>query len=179
MLSNDPLSEEQFCLVLTAKFGLLLVLGVDGSGNKAFRFSFEPEEVAKVWQLLRSRLLLTNPHFAIGELDDLVTKFYPIAPDYRVVTDFSHLLLKHSQLKTTKPKTEQNLVAQNSHRSDIELLQAFAHEVRTPLTTIRTLTRLILKRQDLAPEVKKRLEVIDSECTEQINRMELIFRLRS
>ncbi len=178
LLGNDPLAEEQFCLVLTAKFSLLLVLGFDSKGNKAFRFSFQPEEAVKVWQLLRSRLLLSNPHLAIGQLDDLVAKFYPIEPHYRTVTDFSHLLLKHSQLKATKEtkSKEEHLVAQNSHRSDIELLQAFAHEVRTPLTTIRTLTRLILKRQDLAPEVKKRLEVIDSECTEQVNRMELIFR---
>jgi signal transduction histidine kinase len=177
LANSDPLLEEQFCLVLTAKFSLLLVLSFDSSGNRGFRFSFAPEEVIKVWKLLRSHLLLTNPHFEIEELDTLVAKFHPVAPDYRVVTDFSHLLLKHSQIKATsdRPK-EEHLVTQNSHRSDIELLQAFAHEVRTPLTTIRTLTRLILKRQDLAPEVKKRLEVIDSECTEQVNRMELIFR---
>ena len=170
--SNDPLAQEQFCLVLTAKFSLLLVLSVDSNGNQAFRFSFAPEDAAKVWQLLRSRLLLTNPSLAIDKFDDLVAQFYPIEPDYRVVTDFSHLLLKHSQVKAIP---EEPLVTAN-HRSDIELLQAFAHEVRTPLTTIRTLTRLILKRQDLAPEVKKRLEAIDSECTEQVNRMELIFK---
>lgn len=170
---NDPLAQEQFCLVLTAKFSLLLVLSVDNHGDRAFRFSFAPEEAAKVWQLLRSRLLLTNPSLAIDKFDDLVAQFYPVEPNYRVVTDFSHLLLKHSQVKAIQ---EEPLVNANSHRSDIELLQAFAHEVRTPLTTIRTLTRLILKRQDLAPEVKKRLEVIDSECTEQVNRMELIFR---
>lgn len=173
LLNNDPLAQEQFCLVLTAKFSLLLVLSVDSNGNQAFRFSFAPEEAVKVWQLLRSRLLLTNPPLAIDNFDDLVAQFYPVEPDYRVVTNFSHLLLKHSQVKATP---EEPLVTANSHRSDIELLQAFAHEVRTPLTTIRTLTRLILKRQDLAPEVKKRLEVIDSECTEQVNRMELIFR---
>ena len=173
LISNDPLAQEQFCLVLMAEFSLLLVVGVDSNGNKAFRFSFEPEEAIKVWQLLRSRLLLTNPPLATQELDALVEKFYPVVPDYRVVTDFSHLLLKHSQLKADKAE---QLVNHNSHRSDIELLQAFAHEVRTPLTTIRTLTRLILKRQDLAPEVKKRLEIIDRECTEQVNRMELIFK---
>lgn len=61
-------------------------------------------------------------------------------------------------------------------RPDVELLQAFAHEVRTPLTTIRTLTRLLLKRRDLASDVIKRLKVIDHECTEQIDRMELLFR---
>nr|MBA2747375.1 sensor histidine kinase [Tatlockia sp.] len=151
LLNNDPLAQEPFCLILTAKFSLLLVLGCDSSGNQGFRFSFEPEEAAKVWQLLRSRLLLTNS-LLVDEFDTLVKKFEPVAPDYRVVTNFSHLLLKHSHLKP--PQTEP-LVAGN-HRSDIELLQAFAHEVRTPLTTIRTLTRLLLKRKDLAPEVKKR-----------------------
>lgn len=60
--------------------------------------------------------------------------------------------------------------------SDTELLQAIAHEVRTPLTTIRTLTRLLLRRKDLNPDVLKRLEVIDRECTEQIDRFSLIFR---
>lgn len=59
---------------------------------------------------------------------------------------------------------------------DFELLQALTHEIRTPLTTIRTLTKLLLKRRDLPPEVTRRLEIIDHECTEQINRMELIFR---
>lgn len=60
--------------------------------------------------------------------------------------------------------------------SDTELLQAIAHEVRTPLTTIRTLTRLLLKRKDLNADVIKRLKVIDQECTEQIDRFNLIFK---
>jgi hypothetical protein len=59
---------------------------------------------------------------------------------------------------------------------DVELLHAIAHEVRTPLTTIRTLTRSLLKRTDLAPDVLKRLGIIDRECSEQINRFGLIFR---
>ncbi|MGK7873607.1 MAG: sensor histidine kinase [Xenococcaceae cyanobacterium] len=63
-----------------------------------------------------------------------------------------------------------------SHLPEVELLQALTHEIRTPLTTIRTLTRLLLKRANLTPDVVKRLEMIDQECTEQINRMELIFR---
>ena len=59
---------------------------------------------------------------------------------------------------------------------DVALLQAFVHEVYTPLATIRTLTRLLLKRKNLEPEVLKRLQTIDRECTEQIERMDLIFR---
>lgn len=59
---------------------------------------------------------------------------------------------------------------------DVKLLQAIAHEVRTPLATINTLTRLLLKRSDLPPEVVRRLETIHRECTEQIDRFGLIFR---
>jgi signal transduction histidine kinase len=58
----------------------------------------------------------------------------------------------------------------------VELLQALTHEIRTPLTTIRTLTRSLLRRTDLGSQVLQRLETIDRECTEQINRMELIFQ---
>ncbi|MGV0102926.1 sensor histidine kinase [Nostoc sp. DSM 114160] len=63
-----------------------------------------------------------------------------------------------------------------SSNPDVELLQAFAHEVRTPLTTIRTMTRLLLKRRDLDASAIDRLKIIDHECTEQIDRMELLFK---
>lgn len=59
---------------------------------------------------------------------------------------------------------------------EAELLQAMTHEIRTPLTTIRTLTRSLMKRQDLATDVVRRLKLIDRECTQQIDRFNLIFR---
>jgi nitrogen-specific signal transduction histidine kinase len=59
---------------------------------------------------------------------------------------------------------------------DAELLQAMAHEIRTPLTTIRTLTRSLLRRQDVGGAIAKRLQRIDQECTQQIDRFNLIFR---
>ncbi len=59
---------------------------------------------------------------------------------------------------------------------DVELLQAIAHEVRTPLSTIRTFTKMLLKRKDLAPDVLRWLESIDRECSEQIDRFGLIFK---
>lgn len=70
----------------------------------------------------------------------------------------------------------ETVVNQGNACPDTELLQAIAHEVRTPLTTIRTLTRLLLKRKELSPDVIKRLQTIDRECTEQIDRFNLIFR---
>ena len=47
--------------------------------------------------------------------------------------------------------------------------------MRTPLATIRTLIRSLLRRGDLPPVVRQRLEQIDSECSEQIDRFGLIF----
>jgi len=64
----------------------------------------------------------------------------------------------------------------DSSSFDVELVKAIAHEVRTPLTTIRTLTRSLLKRSDLAPDVLRRLSIIDRECSEQIDRFGLIFK---
>jgi signal transduction histidine kinase len=202
LLPNDPIASEQFCLVLTAKFGLLMVLGEDSTGLPTFQFSFEPEAIEQAWSLLRSRLYLTK-HHQLQQLDCAFEKFRPPTPDYRLVTDFSHLLLKHLPelpiLETKKNRAIETVSEKNgkvfpfarrakqqsrqldeasaTDSPDIELLQALTHEIRTPLTTIRTMTRLLLKRSsELTPEMVKRLETIDQECTEQINRMELIFR---
>jgi hypothetical protein len=153
-------------------------------------------------------LLLSSLH-QVSQLETLVERFAPQAPDYRTVTQFSRLLLKHlpeevrgehrkdadlsrlgcgqeakckepednSELPILNPKLIENSKLKIQNSNDVELLQAFAHEVRTPLSTIRTLTRLLLKRRnELAPDIIKRLEAIDRECTEQIDRMELFFR---
>ena len=212
LLPQDPIADEQFCLVLTPYFALVMVLGEDATGLPAFQFSFEPEVIYQTWTILRSRLLFTN-HPQLSHLDDLVEQFAPQVPDYRIVMQFSRQLLKHlpnlPALEAKKhrfintvaiDKTEIDLFSSGqkeiqhqttllkekqlkskeqtkTHPPELELLQALTHEIRTPLTTIRTLTRLLLKRgRDLTADVIKRLEVIDQECTQQINRMELIFR---
>ena len=59
--------------------------------------------------------------------------------------------------------------------SELALLEALTHEVRTPLATIRTLIRSLLRRQDLTELVRQRLLQIDGECSEQIDRFGLIF----
>jgi len=60
-------------------------------------------------------------------------------------------------------------------QAELTLLEALTHEVRTPLATIRTLIRSLLRRRDLPPVVRERLEQIDGECSEQIDRFGLIF----
>ena len=191
LLPVDPLAAEQFCLVLTANFSLAIVLGEDSNGTPAFMFSFEPEISEKAWESLKYRMFLTASH-QIDHLNHLYQQFAPKAPDYRTVMQFTRLLLKYLPSAESKGAGEQGskgvgeksdilfpnspFPIPNSQSNDVELLQAFAHEVRTPLATIRTLTRLLLRRKELAADIIKRLEIIDRECSEQIDRMELLFR---
>ena len=187
LFPQDPLTQEQFCLLLTKDFGLLMLIGEDEQGLASFQFSFDPDVVTAGWLTLRSRLALTHVP-QLPELDRLVRKFAPPTPDYRLVMEFSRQLLKQLPglpIPNTKPRSifpsthsekSQEEPSLNQHSVDIELLQALTHEIRTPLTSIRTMTRLLLRRKELAPEVIQRLKAIDQECTEQINRMELIFR---
>ncbi|MBD2250356.1 HAMP domain-containing histidine kinase [Nostoc parmelioides] len=202
LLPADPLASEQFCLIFTDKFRLVLVLATHKNGKKAFSFSFEPEIVQQAWRSLGARVMLTNPDL-FTELDSLVQQYPAIAPDYRTVLQFSQFLLQELPEEETRdwglgrtrggeeqgnrieeipypqcpiPNVQCPIPNPPSIKPDVELLQAFAHEVRTPLTTIRTMTRLLLKRRDLPANVINRLEIIDHECTEQIDRMELLFK---
>ncbi|WP_375501999.1 sensor histidine kinase [uncultured Nostoc sp.] len=188
LLPADPLGTEQFCLVFTDKFRLVLVLATHKNGKKTFSFSFEPEVVQQAWRSLGARVMLANPEF-FARLDTLVQEYSPVAPDCRIMIQFSQLLLqelteaeetKDSLLGTGDKEDKENnpclIPKTESPNPDVELLQAFAHEVRTPLTTIRTMTRLLLKRRDLDASVINRLKIIDHECTEQIDRMELLFK---
>lgn len=226
VLPGDPIEAEQFCLVLTVHFSLVMALAKTATGQSAFMFSFDPETVQRAWDVLRTRILLTQPG-QVDPLDALVRQFVPIEPHYKTVMQFTRLLLKSTtalpqltprsstgvtdrvavdpaqwlpvemelddslkaaptqghfaQADRTNPGNLQSLqkpqvLSDAETNLDVELLQAIAHEIRTPLATISTLTRLLLKRSDLPVEVVKRLEAIYRECSEQIDRFSLIFR---
>lgn len=182
---NDNLSQEQFCLVLTDKFSCIILKSVDKNYREKFQFSFCPETLKKVWFLLKTRLVI-NQDYHREYLDKLFTKFYPDIPDYKIITKFTNFLLHNLSSETHNHRENNQLPRQSNSISlkktplppypEFELLQALTHEIRTPLTTIKTLTKFLLKKAKNAPELLKYLESIDQECTEQINRMELIFR---
>ncbi|MBD1842191.1 HAMP domain-containing histidine kinase [Cyanobacteria bacterium FACHB-63] len=181
LLPGDPLASQPFCLALTREFSLLMVQGENGSGDPAFQFSFDPDVIDRAWQTLRLRVVLMNPGH-LPKLDRLYKAFPPVEPSYKLVTQFTHALLCYlpdpiaeSEKRTIRaPRPMQAQTADVLAGADVELLQAISHEVRTPLTTIRTLTRLLLRRKDLPADAVKRLEVIDRECSEQIDRFNLI-----
>lgn len=184
LLPTDPIAAEHFCLVLTEKFSLVMVMGEDADRQPGFWFSFDPEKVLRAWQVLRLRVMMLNQS-QLRVLDAIVEKFPPVIPHFSTVSQFSQALLSylppieaphiHHPIPVptaVHPDTGHS----SSHSLDVELLTAIAHEVRTPLTTIRTLTRLLMKRKDMAADAVKRLEVIDRECSQQIDRFGLIFR---
>ncbi|MFE4107241.1 sensor histidine kinase [Almyronema epifaneia S1] len=221
LLPGDPLGQERFCLVLTARFSLILVLGQTASGLPKFRFSFTPDIVEQAYQLLRSRVLIAQPYY-LERLNVLTDRFPAVEPSYQLVTHFSRYLLTHqsearlthllqggtaiaadpelnghaaiasrtpmpsadvsaatmsvSFMPTTPLPEPESADCSAALSSDAELLQAMAHEIRTPLTTIRTLVRSLLRRSNLEANVAKRLRSIDRECTQQIDRFNLIFK---
>jgi signal transduction histidine kinase len=185
LLPTDPIANERFCLVFSDNFSLLLVLGEDEWGLSSFQFSFDPVLTQQAWQQLRQRLVNVR-YPQIGALEAIIEVSSP-QPDYRLVSEFSRQLLQNLpdqpnlDLKKTKPPICTEITPpEEDHNNlesgcDLELLRALTHEIRTPLTTIRTITRLLLKRAKVTEDVQKYLETIDLECSEQIQRMELIF----
>lgn len=134
---------------------------------------FSPQAPDYRWVMAFSRLLIKNLPLAIPSYE---------APNNRTTHRTANCTARSlkepsvfsGSYSTPTPQATQN--STNAPAADIELLQALTHEIRTPLTTIRTMTRLLLRNKALTPDMAKRLEVIDQECTEQIDRMELILK---
>ena len=59
--------------------------------------------------------------------------------------------------------------------TELEFLEALSHGIRTPLATIRVLSRILSRYDDLGEDVQRQLAQIDAECTAQIDRFGLIF----
>jgi signal transduction histidine kinase len=61
------------------------------------------------------------------------------------------------------------LEAENANRAKDEFLQLISHEFRTPLTTIKTLARIMQHNDESAEERQEYLETIAAECDRQID----------
>ena len=171
---NDPL-----LIVITPEIQIALALEGQCDERKLLMRS-DPETLSDLLTLLDNRLntenvdQANNLRNALGEMgqlktnDDLSKVFWPllsqrladIAPSLNIQTLPDNLI------------NDKNASSKNS---EISLLEALTHEIRTPLATIRTLIRSLLRKQDLPKVVETRLKQIDIECTEQIDRFGLIF----
>jgi hypothetical protein len=151
----DPLAEENFALIAAPQFALVLC-----HRSPLLQFSFEPAVVARARDALRRRLVLTRPDL-LGRFDRTFATFVPART--------AQLAAFSRQLLAVGSRTQEAL-----DHTELDFLEMLAHEVRTPLTTIRTLTRLLLKRSELVGAARTYLEAIDRECDLQIERFELL-----
>lgn len=191
---SDPLLLEQFCVVLTHQFCWAATLSQQpDSSHPFFAISFDPKTIEAILYLLGERTHEQRPTL-LPMLQQWMMEFPPLIPNYQWPMRFSRqVLAETTQLDQPSVVTSPTQVKLKTsfktslvnHRSegssvpqgqDIELLKAIAHEIRTPLATIQTLTRLLIRRQDLPKDVIRRLESIQQECIHQMDRFGLIFR---
>ena len=171
---NDPL-----LIVITPEIQIALALEGKCHERKLLMRS-DPETLSDLLTLLDNRLNRDNDaqahnlRNALGEMgqlktnDDLSKVFWPLLSQ-RLADIAPSLNIQ------TLPDNEINDLKSRAKNSEISLLEALTHEIRTPLATIRTLIRSLLRKKDLPKVVEERLNQIDIECTEQIDRFGLIF----
>jgi signal transduction histidine kinase len=148
---------------------------------------FDPGALSTALSLLDGRLRSENAPEAeklrhclqqLGPLrsnDQLAQRFWPRLAERLASMAPSVTLQPLIQASGGPPAAASHTVSNRTVSSELALLEALTHEVRTPLATIRTLIRSLLRRTDLPDLVKHRLEQIDGECSEQIDRFGLIF----
>ena len=179
-----PLREEDgtdpLLVLITSR--LQVALAVDGPAEgRRLLVRFDAPSLSTTLSLLDRRLQQDDPTGA-SRLRQHLRDLGPLHNDPSLALRFWPLLAQ--RLAGMAPSvTLQPVVAPSPARSrerreasgELALLEALTHEVRTPLATIRTLIRSVLRRRDLTALVRQRLEQIDGECSEQIDRFGLIF----
>jgi signal transduction histidine kinase len=160
---------------------LQVALCLDGAPrSRRLVVRFDPDGLSAALTLLDQRLQRQRPE-AARALRSCLQELGPLHNDAEVALRFWPRLAE--RLAAIAPSLTLQPLVHGPHRgetpravsSELALLEALTHEVRTPLATIRTLIRSLLRRSDLSSVVRQRLEQIDGECNEQIDRFGLIF----
>ncbi|MEO1133344.1 MAG: HAMP domain-containing sensor histidine kinase [Cyanobacteria bacterium J06639_1] len=198
LLPRDPLLAEAFVAIRTTEFAAIVArVERPDTERPGVAFSFDPQTVQRVWSALASRLQEVRPDCV--ERWQMWDRRLPwVEPSYRLISRFSSWVMMATQSTRSRseephtlpqtllpaasrdrprsPKVAISAPTDEVSLSETELLKAIAHEVRTPLATIQTLTRLILRRSDIPDPVRRYLEGIERECNEQSDRFGLFFR---
>lgn len=171
---TDPL-----LVVITPQ--LQVALAVSGApGARSLLVRFEPDVLSEALSLVHERLEQSDAQAAAAlrrRLQQLGSLHSDPSLGLRFWARLSERLAAMAPSVTLQPL----LPAAAPHQpagapaAELALLEAITHEVRTPLATIRTLIRSLLRRSDMPAVVRQRLEQIDGECSEQIDRFGLIF----
>lgn len=177
---NDDDGTDPLLLVITPT--LQVALAVDGSpGARRLLVRFEPAVLSGALSLIHERLEQSD-HGAAAQLRETLQAMGSLHSDDSLALQFWSRLSERLAamapsltLQSVRPLEPASPDASAGASGELALLEAITHEVRTPLATIRTLIRSLLRRSDLGEVVRQRLEQIDGECSEQIDRFGLIF----
>jgi signal transduction histidine kinase len=173
---NDPL-----LVLVTPRLQVVMLLDGPPAGRRLV-VRFEATMVSQALEGFAERLREDDPEAAsqlrlrvqaLGPLHNdpaLGLRFWPLLAE-RLAAMAPSVTLQPVEPPARAPAT----AATDEVAAELALLEALTHEVRTPLATIRTLIRSLLRRSDLPAVVRQRLEQIDGECSEQIDRFGLIF----
>jgi signal transduction histidine kinase len=158
---------------------LQVAMALEGpSEGRRLVVRFEPDVIAAVLDLLDRRLQADTPDTA-ADLGRRLQELGPLRSDPGQGLRFWPLVAERlsgmAASLTLQPLLPERDDTTDTVGAELALLEALTHEVRTPLATIRTLIRSLLRRPDLTRLVRQRLEQIDGECSEQIDRFGLIF----
>ena len=179
--SHDPL-----LIVITSQLQVALALHGE-EGQRQLLMRSEPDILGQALTLVEQRLRLDAPAQADGlqqavrqlgplqSSSDLATRFWPRLSE-RLAGMAPTVMLQTAQGAKLPSPPPQSANDHGDEDAELSLLEAITHEVRTPLATIRTLIRSLLRRSDLPQQVLGRLHQIDTECSEQIDRFGLIFQ---
>ncbi len=157
---SDALNQEWFCLLITDTFSILVV---SSTKSHSCIWSLHPHAIQTAITTLLPRIRRTEQQTS---LQSKLQQFPPTMPPYQIMARFGTILMAQSSIHQELPIPE---------IQEVDIIKAITHEVRTPLTTIRMLVRSLKRRKDVSAEVKTRLDRVDAECTEQIERFNLIF----
>ena len=157
---------------------LQVALAIHGAADRRqLLMRCDHETLGDALALFGTQLQDQSPDLAEA-LRTQLTGLGPLHSDHQLEQQFWPRLAE--KLTVTAPSltlqpTPSNTDPPQESSQDLSLLEAITHEVRTPLATIRTLIRSLLRRSDLPVVVQQRLRQIDAECSEQIDRFGLIF----
>jgi signal transduction histidine kinase len=171
---TDPL-----LLVITPRLQVAMALAGPANARQLV-VRFDPGTLSAALTLLDARLQHSDPEQGL-RLRQAIQALGPLQSDQQLAEMFwprlAERLAAIAPSVTLQPLVHRNegTDAKAAPSSELALLEALTHEVRTPLATIRTLIRSLLRRGDLSALVRQRLQQIDGECSEQIDRFGLIF----
>tara|TARA_Y100001968_G_scaffold330732_1_gene383391 strand:- start:1160 stop:2524 length:1365 start_codon:yes stop_codon:yes gene_type:complete len=166
---------EPFLMIITPSFQCILTIAGE-KDKKILLMRCDEESIRTVIELIHAKLSQENNDEGIY-FRNAINNLGKLNINAQFAKNF------WPSLSTKLSKLIANLNVQNSIKKDdksiqlteAKLLKAISHEVRTPLSTIRTLISSTLRKYSMDDSMRNRLIQINNECNEQIDRFGLIF----